>query len=58
MSEREIIERLDRIAVATEKAARRLWWIALPIYMSVATLVFWVLLIALAGMKQQGYFGA
>jgi CHASE3 domain sensor protein len=42
MSEQEIIERLDRIAVATEKAAARLWWIALPIYLSVLVLIFWV----------------
>ena len=47
MSEREVIERLDRIAVATEKAAARLWWIALPIYLSVAVLIVWVLMVVL-----------
>ena len=57
MSEREVIERLDRIAVATEKAARRLWWIALPIYLSVAVFLFWVLLVVLAALRQYGYIG-
>ena len=47
MSEREVIERLDRIAVAAEKAAARLWWIALPIYLTVAMLIAWVLLVVL-----------
>ena len=45
MSEQDVIERLDRIAVATEKAAARLWWIALPIYVSLAIAVVWVFLI-------------
>jgi hypothetical protein len=47
MSEREVIERLDRIAVAAEKAAARLWWIALPIYLTVAMLIAWVLVVVL-----------
>ena len=47
MSEREVIERLDRIAVAAEKAAARLRWIALPIYLSVAMLIGWILLVVL-----------
>jgi hypothetical protein len=47
MLEREVIERLDRIAVAAEKAAARLWWIALPIYLTVAMLIAWVLLVVL-----------
>jgi hypothetical protein len=55
MSEREVIERLDRIAVATEKTARRLWWIALPIYLSVAVFLVWVAFVVLAVLKQYGY---
>jgi hypothetical protein len=47
MSEREVIERLDRIAVAAEKVAARLWWITLPIYLTVAMLIAWVLLVVL-----------
>jgi hypothetical protein len=52
MSEREVIERLDRIAVATEKAARRLWWIALPIYLSLAVFLFWVLMVVGVALRQ------
>jgi hypothetical protein len=57
MSEREVIERLDRIAAATEKAAKRLWWIAMPIYLSVAVFFAWVLMVGLAVLRQWGYIG-
>jgi hypothetical protein len=57
MSEREVIERLDRIATAIEKAAARLWWIALPIYLSVGVFLFWVLLVVLAYLRQYQYIG-
>jgi hypothetical protein len=52
MSEQKVIERLDRIASATEKAATRLWWIALPIYLSVAVLIVWVFMIVFAIMAR------
>ena len=57
MSEREVIERLDRIAIATERAARRLWWIALPIYLSVAAFLFWALMIGVVVIRQNGVPG-
>ena len=57
MSEREVIERLDRIAVAVEKAARRLWWMALPVYVSVAVFLFWALFVVLVALRQYGYIG-
>jgi hypothetical protein len=57
MLEREVLDRLDRIAVATEKAARRLWWIALPIYLSVGVFLFWVVLVMLTVLRQYGYIG-
>jgi hypothetical protein len=57
MSEREVLDRLDRIAVAAEKAARRLWWIALPIYLSVGVFLFWVVLVVLTVLRQNGYIG-
>lgn len=57
MSEREVLDRLDRIAVATEKAARLLWWIALPIYLSVGVFLFWVVLVVVAALRQYGYIG-
>ncbi|WP_406698510.1 hypothetical protein V5E97_06475 [Singulisphaera sp. Ch08] len=57
MLEREVIERLDRIAVATEKAARRLWWIVLPVYLCVAALFFWLFVITLVGLRQHRYIG-
>ena len=36
-------------------AARRLWWIALPIYLSVGVFLFWVVLVMLAVLRQYGY---
>jgi hypothetical protein len=47
MSDQEAVKQLERIAVAAEKAAARLWWIALPIYVTVAMFIAWVLLVVL-----------
>jgi hypothetical protein len=39
---REITGRLDHLIEVTEKAASRLFWIALPIYLSVAVAALWI----------------
>ena len=57
MSEQEVVERLDRIAVATEKATARLWWIALPIYLSVGVFLIWVFFVVLTLLRQYRYIG-
>jgi hypothetical protein len=45
MSEQQslAVEYLERIADATELAARRLFWIALPIYLALGVFVLYVL---------------
>ena len=47
--ETEITGRLDRLIIATEKAADRLFWIALPIYLSVAVFALWFGMVILLG---------
>jgi hypothetical protein len=43
--------------VATEKAAARLWWIALPIYLSVGVFLIWVCFVVLVLLRQYQYIG-
>jgi hypothetical protein len=46
MFDQEAVKQLERIAVAAEKVAALLRWIALPIYVTVAMFIAWVLLVA------------